>query len=419
MSCKAHEMFGQELDEVLKKAKPVLDDTCLCSRCLGRLFGKLGHGYTNLERGIALREGLGRHVNEPEQESDCWVCEGIFLELEKFSELAKTELAKVEYNTFLIGVRVDEGIKAREEALWARVGADHAEPIKTELNREIGKPVGMWADRSVDFNAPEVTVIIDTQYDIAELQISPLFLYGRYQKLIRGIPQTVWPCRECRGKGCDRCDDTGKMYQTSVQELIQEKVLEAAHGEEGFFHGMGREDVDVLMLGRGRPFILEVKRPKKRLFDLEILEKGINEHCSEKVRITDLRPSDRAEVVAIKEAKPAKTYRLTLEIEPALAGEKLKKAVSTLAGATLSQRTPKRVSHRRADKIRKRKILDIVCDSVEGNEVILNITAESGTYIKEMVTGDGGRTVPNLAESLGEVNIISLDVLDIMDQIRG
>jgi len=33
-------------------------------------------------------------------------------------------------------------------------------------------------------------------------------------------------------------------------------------------HGMGREDVDARMLGRGRPFIIEIKEPRRRHFDL-------------------------------------------------------------------------------------------------------------------------------------------------------
>jgi len=35
-----------------------------------------------------------------------------------------------------------------------------------------------------------------------------------------------------------------------------------AHGEV-FLHASGREDVDVRMLGKGRPFILEIVSPKR------------------------------------------------------------------------------------------------------------------------------------------------------------
>lgn len=41
----------------------------------------------------------------------------------------------------------------------------------------------------------------------------------------------------------------------------------------------------------------------------------------------------------------------------------------------------------------------------------LHLTTQAGTYIKEFVHGDLGRTVPNLGEILGcEVDILALDV---------
>lgn len=41
----------------------------------------------------------------------------------------------------------------------------------------------------------------------------------------------------------------------------------------------------------------------------------------------------------------------------------------------------------------------------------LHLTTQAGTYIKEFVHGDLGRTIPNLGEILGcEVDIIALDV---------
>ena len=63
-------------------------------------------------------------------------------------------------------------------------------------------------------------VILDTSYDEISLQIKPLYIYGRYNKYKRNLPQTKWYCRICRGKGCRKCEYTGKMYNTSIEELI-------------------------------------------------------------------------------------------------------------------------------------------------------------------------------------------------------
>ncbi len=60
-----------------------------------------------------------------------------------------------------------------------------------------------------------------------------------------------------------------KLYPESVEELSSKPLLEATEGEETFFHASGREDIDARMLGTGRPFVIEVSKPKKRFVDLK------------------------------------------------------------------------------------------------------------------------------------------------------
>ena len=45
---------------------------------------------------------------------------------------------------------------------------------------------------------------------------------------------------------------------------------------------------------------------------------------------------------------------------------------------------------------------------------ILNVEAESGTYIKELISGDEGRTKPSISEMINNpCKVIELDVLEI------
>ncbi len=62
------------------------------------------------------------------------------------------------------------------------------------------------------------------------------------------------------------------MYPESVEELSSKPLLEATQGEEVFFHASGREDIDARMLGSGRPFVIEISKPKKRFIDLKQIE---------------------------------------------------------------------------------------------------------------------------------------------------
>lgn len=44
--------------------------------------------------------------------------------------------------------------------------------------------------------------------------------------------------------------------------------------------------------------------------------------------------------------------------------------------------------------------------------VILNIVTQAGTYIKELVHGEFGRTVPSISTKIGQwIDIVALDVM--------
>ena len=387
-----------------------LGDRKLCDACLGRLFGKVGHGFTNPERGRAIREDRGI------RDGPCGLCEGLLTEIPKFANLAATKLAGWDYRTFLVGSKVDLEIAAKEESLWDELGLSQGEPIKSELNREVGKLLAARTGREADLKRPDIAVHVDTQYDVVELDVAPLFVYGRYRKLSRGIPQTRWPCKRCRGKGCERCGGKGKMYETSVEEIVAGPLMEQVGGTGHALHGMGREDVDARMLGNGRPFVLEVSQPRTRTADLAKVTAIVNR--SGLAEVEGLRPCAREEVQAVKEDRADKTYRVLVRFDAPLDPAKVNEGVGGLAGTRIAQRTPVRVSHRRADLVRERVVKGVRVVRAEGGEVELLVTAEAGTYVKEALHGDGGRTVPSLAGILGVgCKVLELDVVRIHDEV--
>ncbi len=404
--------------EVLKKAGKTLERD-LCDHCLGRLFAQLGHGVTNEERGKALRivHAMVETTEEKretvlEEAGTCEICENLFNEVDKFAELASEELDEFEFEDFLVGSRIDPEIEEREEKLWTELNINTAEQIKSEMNREVGKRVQEKIDKEVNLEKPDIKAIIDTRFDSVDIEISPLFIYGRYNKLDRNIPQTRWNCNRCRGKGCEKCDGTGKMYETSVEEIIGEPMVKSFSGEDFTLHGMGREDIDAKMLGDGRPFVLEIKNPKKRYKNLKALKEEINR--SDTVKVSSLRLTDRDKVIKIKEARSDKSYKVKIGMEETLDRTKFKKVLDKLRGADISQKTPSRVSHRRADKVRKRRVKELELASLNNEEAVLKITSEAGTYVKEFIHGDEGRTQPNLSDELGiRCEVKELDVIKI------
>jgi len=408
------------MNEMIDRADRALKAHDLCDHCLGRLFAQVETGTTNEERGrgmraaVALERSTGSESTPPRE--PCWLCEGTFDSLERYAQAAIEKLGTIEYDSFLIGTRVDPLVQDREERLWADVGGDKAEPIKAELNREIGKIVEARTGKRVEFRSPDVVAIVDTRFAQVDLDVAPVFFYGRYRKHSREIPQTRWPCRACQGNGCKRCGGTGKMYQISVQEIIGEVFLLAAEGKDHFFHGMGREDIDARMLGTGRPFVLEITEPRKRHLDLDVLTARANESGKGLADFSGLRTSNREEVRQIKSAAPDKVYLAEVRPHGKVNKGRVDEVVQSLSQARITQQTPARVAHRRADLARQRTIHDLQLMEFDEERFVLRLRTESGTYVKEFVSGDNGRTVPSISEALGVPCVVTaLDVIQVID----
>jgi tRNA pseudouridine synthase 10 len=400
----------------LSAAARVLAHAAVCDACLGRCFAKVGTGLTNAQRGEALRGLLGRaRVPEPQ----CGLCGGLLGELDSLAGLVVEALHGLEFRTFLIGTRVDEDTADREARLQAHADANKAEPLHSELNREVGKRVAPLVGKEADVKKPDVTAIVDTRFDTVELQIAPLFLHGRYRKLVRDLPQTRWPCRHCKGRKCVHCGMTGKQYPTSVQELVQERAIAAFGARDADFHGMGREDIDARCLGEGRPFVLELREPRARSADLGALQDAINAHAAGRVEVRGLRWSQRGEVAWVKGAEAIKEYRAKVRFAAPVEEAKLYQALAELRGGAVAQLTPSRVEHRRALLTRHRTVLDVAVERFAPEEALLRVKGEAGLYIKELVSGDDGRTRPSLTELLGTpARVTELDVIGVEEPPR-
>ena len=385
----------------------------LCPECFGRLFGRRGHGLANPERASRITTALGLPL--PNGGSGCEICQGVFADLERWVERARRAAEGYEWHRFTCGSRWDPERLAAEEALWAEVRTQWGESARTALNRELGKRIEAATGALGGPNDPDVVLVADLTVGLVEVTVLPLYLEGRYRKLDRTIPQTRWPCRRCRGRGCTTCGGTGKTYPTSVEEIVAQPALEATEADgESRFHGMGREDIDARMLGRGRPFVLEIGRPRRRSIDLDRLAAALARDPSGRVEVIDLRFATAAEVVRVKEAAPDKSYRVGVVGEVPVA--KVNEALDLAVTRAIAQRTPTRVAHRRSDRVRTRRIVRARVVDVHEGRFALELRTEAGTYVKEWVEGDAGRTEPSLAALLGvPLRVEWLDVTEIHD----
>jgi tRNA pseudouridine synthase 10 len=316
----------------------------------------------------------------------------------------------------LVGTKIPPIFAEKEEVLHAECGIAHAETMKSELNREVGKRIAIKAGKDVNLVRPDIVFTLDLAAEKVEPKVNSLFFYGRYNKHSRVIPQTRWPCKECRGKGCPKCNNTGKQYPTSVEEKINFEAINMFKADDAILHGAGREDIDAVMLGDGRPFVMEVMSPGVRHVNIGELEGRINAHAAPDVQVNGLAYVDNTSVEAVKAMKVNKVYRLKVIYNEDISIERLKSSMATLSNSDVLQRTPMRVSHRRADLERKRKVFEVSLESLDEKEkhFIMTVRCEGGLYVKELVSGDGGRTKPSLSGLLdAPVRVLELDVIKV------
>lgn len=437
----------KSIDNWLNKAVEQLKSHCLCDSCLGRQFANYGRGLTNKERGFAIKTFLtmnAHHLKDVEllkilathgtfkpavktleklgikiqtTDLECFLCEDILDDLPKYADEILQKLSTIDFSTFLVGSKISPLLLEREDELRARYHIDSGEACKSEINRELGKYIEKHAGKNSDFQNPDVVIFFDAVEKNISLKVNPLFIYGRYRKLVRGIPQSTWICSSCQGEGCDECNGIGKRYPESIEELIAHPALELTGGKDAKIHAAGREDIDARMLGNGRPFVLEIKDPKKRNVSLELLEGAINQHANEKVEVSDLRKTTREVIRQIKARSKfsEKTYRLLVKVARKIPKTELHKIEQTFQSITINQRTPQRVVHRRVDKTRQKRVFSLkVQQIIDDHTMEVIVYCEGGLYVKELLTGDEGFTTPSVSELLDStIEVLEIDVLKV------
>jgi len=339
---------------------------------------------------------------------NCEACCNAFERVEEFADEIVKATGVYEFETFKVGSRSWGSLKALQEYLELK-GIDYK--IKQNFNAKLALAIEKRTGkkRSPD---PDINILFDLETFRFELQIRPVYIYGRYLKRVRHISQTRWLCGYCEGRGCEICNFTGKKYVSSVEELIAIPAIELFRARDAKLHGAGREDVDARMLGTGRPFVLEVIEPRRRFVDLKELERAVN--SQRWIAVRELEYADSEKVNEVKMERYRKKYRAKIVFEEEVDREKLVKALESLKGE-IRQRTPVRVSHRRSDRVRIRRLFETRLIHHTGRAAVVEFEAEAGLYIKELVSGDSGRTAPSLSEKIGiPARVERLDVIAVL-----
>ncbi|XP_021347357.1 putative tRNA pseudouridine synthase Pus10 [Mizuhopecten yessoensis] len=272
----------------------------------------------------------------------------------------------------------------------------------------VGKALKEMSDQRLRraFQIPPTIPKVICECDDIRCTREPLYIAGRYNKYNRFLSQTPWFV------------DGKRKSESSVEEKICDHLKKHFNHSDSKFSASGREDVDVLMLGTGRPFVVELLDPHKVTFSKEAvknIQKEINAASSEvQVRHLQIVTKEATNNLKEGEMEKTKTYSALCWSAAVLPQEKLEE-ISSMTNVVLHQKTPIRVLHRRPLATRERTVYTMSAERIDDHHFKLNLETQAGTYIKEFVHGDFGRTTPNMSTLTGvECDIFQLDVLSVL-----
>ncbi len=437
---------------MLGVVEPLLLNYPLCNNCLGRMFSRLGGSMSNYERGAILKgylliEAELRLLEEGDAElltalcrsgferacevagkhglrigvEKCPVCGGLFARIGEVGERAVEMLRGYEFESFHVGSTIPGWMAEAEDRIRSEFSLSYGESLKTELNREIGKYIAARVGARVEFRRPDIVVHYDAINDTVSVEVRPVYIYGRYLKFLRGLRQTRIVEAPCEGEEC--IDEEGRLLfeGVSVEALLAPMFYRPHGGSEAILHAAGREDIDVRMLGTGRPFVMEVREPRRRRVDLEALKKSINGRFRGLVAVRMLRyvGPEVVRKINVYSSIHEKRYILRVRVDGGISEEEVRRVERALTGRTVKQRTPRRVLWRRVDKVRSKRVYRVRGFKTGPDTAMFDITCQGGLYIKELATGDEGRTRPSISQILGKsVEVLSLDVVAVAPDLE-
>ncbi|XP_071450586.1 tRNA pseudouridine synthase Pus10 isoform X2 [Hetaerina americana] len=332
----------------------------------------------------------------------------------KIAELLNMKMDFGPIQDFFIEVNITYPDDEKESSCLAKHRYRYGGEIFTRKSVEVALADTTYERFHSHSPCPPAIPTVPVRYAPVTCSQNSLFVAGRYNKYSRTLSQTPWVI------------DGERRAESSVQELIGENIVKAFKAQGSKFSASGREDVDVRTLGRGRPFAVELLDPHRVNIEpneLRMLQDEINANSLGKISIRDLQIVSKEELCKLKYGEEEKKKRYTalciaLTPPPPGALESLSEKVHDLV---LHQKTPIRVLHRRPLVERLRtihgataEVIPSRADSDQSVYFVLRLRTQAGTYVKEFVHGDFGRTEPNLRSILGvEVDILALDVEEV------
>ena len=357
-----------------------------------------GAGTYRLCRRCAERQGEGSPSFEIVGGPECSICLGMTDFIGKMTELAGRKAKRYEFGSFAVGVSLPDGVQEREDELRSNLKLKGVETIKVQAAKLVAAELSRRLRKKVNRQRPDLTVLADFGSGDAFVSSRPLYYYARYTKPGK-ISQRRMFCEQCHGAGCEKCGGTGFGLWPSVESLVRRKLSGFTGSEKMTFTWLGSEDRESRVLRPGRPFLVEIKNPRKRRLPGKFgarIRGGL-------VSVT------RGRVLPSKPLKlPAFRFRTRIR---AVASTKVTPA------ALLELKSRFRKAEVRFDRPHNRptsKTVYSVSARVNGRTISIDAELDGGLPVKRFVSGE--LVSPSVSEVLKtEVGCRSFDICGVME----
>ena len=367
----------EEYDKIRLLSKSILKEYDLCDNCLGRFF----ISSTNLSSGKILGNKIRKSVNS-RVVTKCYICKNLFSNMVHYTKMIHDVSIEYEFSTFVVGAILKQSIIERDDKLRSKFHLRGVDGIKTAVTKELGAKFARKTKTSIDHLSPDITFTINFRSGQCNVKSRSIFLYGRYSKGKRGLPQKEESCQDCKGKGCIFCNNHGIVSFDSIEGKIAQFLYEKFETDQVKFTWIGGEDRASLVVGNGRPFFVKLLSPKKR--NVRLAKKS---HLGE-IMILGLRKIDHIPDGSTHFKSKVEILVATKNKISSKKLKKLKKLVAIPIEITDSN-----------NKQHEKTIHRLNYKKNSSQSFTIEIEADGGIPVKRFV--EGSKIIPNISSLLG------------------
>ena len=194
----------------------------------------------------------------------CYICKNLFENLDFMLSNIYEKSDDVDFKTFNLGIILKNSFLERDDLIKSKFKLKGIENIKFGVSAEIIKKISRRTKSKRIVDNPDLFIQANFKDESCTIRTKPLFVYGRYNKKIRKLPQKQVLCKSCNGIGCHNCNFDGLETLESVESNISNFLIKKFDGNQVKINWIGGEDQSSLVLGDGRPFFAKILNPKRR-----------------------------------------------------------------------------------------------------------------------------------------------------------